>query len=202
MFYTSLLNAAKFIKHKEFSSPFWECGWKTSSYICFMRTAKRVSPNCVGPWKINNHIIKYVNNHNKCCVCLMRRAKRCASVERDLERWRDLCRLWSSGPPTLPSLIHCAANSIKKIHLNLPKNEQSKANWKGFVCVFITPFQDLKMEIGLPLFLWCKLTLKFRSEAEKRNYDKTGALQALLPHTINIKWAVDKRAPRVESSED
>ena len=78
----------------------------------------------------------------------------------------------------------------------------SKANWKGSVCVFITPVQDLKMEIGLPLFLWCKLTLKFRSEAEKRNYDKTGALQALLPHTINIKWAVDKRAPRVESSED
>ena len=78
----------------------------------------------------------------------------------------------------------------------------SKANWKGFVCVFITPVQDLKMEIGLPLFLWCKLTLKFRSEAEKRNYDKTGALQALLPHTINIKWAVDKRSPRVESSED
>ena len=40
-------------------------------------------------------------------------------------------------PPTLPSLIHCAANSIKKIHPNLPKNEQHCQRPTGKVlCVF------------------------------------------------------------------
>ena len=37
MFYTSLLNVAKFIKHNKFSSPFWQCGWTMANVeLCLL----------------------------------------------------------------------------------------------------------------------------------------------------------------------
>ena len=118
-------------------------------------------------------------------VCFMRGAKWCVH---QLRPWKIKGFVQIVGLPSLP----CKPHQVDpQGFTQATKNCQCHDGPSGKICC---PLQEYKMEIGLPLSLWCELTLKFRSAAEREEIMAQDRGKA---HSINSKWA-DNNGPSLE----